>query len=170
MSENHAAIESTMQENRVFPPPADFAAKALIKSRAEYDRLYRESIDQPETFWAKQAERLHWFKKWDKVLEWNCPDAKWFVGGKTNVAYNCLDHQVAQGRGNKTAILGEGEPLTPSPGTPGGGRGEGPEVRKITYKQLLDDVCKLANGLKKLGVKKGDRVTIYMPMVPEAAV
>ncbi len=154
------AISSTLQENRLFPPPAEFAAKARIKSRAEYDRMYRESIDRPEEFWGKQAEGLSWFKKWDKVLEWNCPNAKWFVGGKLNVSYNCLDAQIEKGRGEKTAILWEAEPLNSGK----------PEIRKITFKQLRDDVCRFANGLKKLGVKKGDRVTIYMPMVPEAAV
>jgi acetyl-CoA synthetase len=159
MSEN---IESTLEERRVFPPPADFAAKARIGSRAEYDTLYRESIDNPEAFFGRMAGELHWFKKWDKVLDWQVPDAKWFVGGRTNVAYNCLDRHVEQGRGDKTAILWEGEPETAP--------GQGGEVRRITYRQLRDDVAKLANGLKSLGVKKGDRVTIYMPMVPEAAV
>ena len=160
MSADQENITSTQQENRLFPPPAEFVSQALLKSRAEYDRMYRESIDKPDQFWGKQALALHWFKKWDTVLEWNVPNAKWFNGGKINVAYNCLDHQIAQGRGEKTAILWEGEPLADGK----------PEVRKITYKQLTEDVCKFANGLKKLGVKKGDRVTIYMPMVPEAAV
>src|SRR5215204_388171 len=95
------AIESTQQETRLFPPDAAFTAKARIKSRAEYDKLYRESIDLPEQFWGRMAEELHWFKKWDKVLDWNVPNAKWFVGGKTNVAYNCLDRQVDAGRGDK---------------------------------------------------------------------
>lgn len=156
------AIESTMQENRVFPPPKDFAAKALVKSREEYDRMYRRSIDQPEQFWADVANELHWFKKWDRALDWNVPNAKWFVNGKTNLSYNCLDRQIASGRGDKVAILWEGEPEK----HPGGGG----EVRRITYKQLKDDVCRFANGLKNLGVKRGDRVTIYLPMIPEAAV
>ncbi|MEA2734864.1 MAG: acetyl-CoA synthetase [Humisphaera sp.] len=154
------SIESTMQEHRLFPAPPEFSAKARIKSMDEYKRMYRESIDNPETFWGKQAEQLHWFKRWDKVLEWNVPDAKWFVGGKINIAYNCLDAQIEKGRGDKTAILWEGEPLASGQ----------PEIRKISFKQLKDDVGRFANGLKKLGVKKGDRVTIYMPMVPEAAV
>jgi acetyl-CoA synthetase len=153
-------IESTLEEKRVFQPPADFAAKALIGSRAEYERLYRESIDQPEQFWGRMAEQLSWFKKWDKVLDWKPPYAKWFVGGKLNASYNCLDKQIEAGRGDKTAILWEGEPET-APGAGG-------EIRKITYRQLKDDVCRLANALKSLGVKKGDRVTIYMPMIPEA--
>lgn len=138
-------------------PPRRISARA-----PEYEKLYRESIDHPEQFFGRIAEELHWFKKWDKVLDWQVPNAKWFVGGKTNVAYNCLDRQIDLGRGDKTAILWEGEPETAA--------GAGGEVRKITYKQLRDDVSKLANGLKSIGVKKGDRVTIYMPMVPEAAV
>src|SRR3954454_15928146 len=159
MSDN---IESTLEEKRVFPPPPDFAAKALVGSMAEYQRLYRESIDQPDPFWGRMAGELTWFKKWDKVLEWNAPNAKWFVGGKTNLAYNCLDHQIDAGRGDKVALLWEGEPEAQP--------GQGGEVRRITYRQLRDDVCKLANGLKRLGVRKGDRVTIYMPMIPEAVV
>ena len=160
MSESQSAIESSQQENRVFPPPVEFSRQANIKSMEEYQRMYRQSIDEPDTFWGKLAESFHWFKKWDKVLEWNNPNAKWFVGGKTNVAYNCLDRQIAEGRGNKTAILWEGEPLADGK----------PEIRPITFSQLKDDVCRFANGLKKQGVKKGDRVTIYMPQVPEAAV
>src|SRR5688572_31305360 len=161
MSQANAAIESTMQENRLFPPAAEFSAKAHIKSREQYDKLYRQSIDDPETFWSNAANELEWFRKWDKVLDWKLPYAKWFVGAKTNLSHNCLDAQIKKGRGDKTAILWEGEPLAAS---------HGPEIRRVTYKQLKDDVCRFANGLKKLGVKKGDRVTIYMPMVPEAAV
>jgi acetyl-CoA synthetase len=109
------------------------------------------------------AERLHWFKKWDTVLDWKAPNAKWFVGGKLNVAYNCLDAQIAAGRGDKAAILWEGEPESGAPGSGG-------STLRITFSQLKDRVCRFANALKSLGVKKGDRVTIYMPMVPEAAV
>jgi acetyl-CoA synthetase len=155
-------IESTLQERRVFPPDPKFAANAWIKSRQQYEQMYRESIDHPDRFWAKIAEELHWFKKWDTVLDWKLPYAKWFVGGKTNVAYNCLDHQIANGRGNKTAILWEAEPESEPH--------SGGQVREITYAQLRDEVCRFANGLKKLGVRKGTRVTIYMPMIPEAAV
>jgi acetyl-CoA synthetase len=161
MSESQS-IESTLQEHRVFPPPAEFAARARIKSRAEYDRLYKQSIEDPDTFWSNVAKDLHWFKKWDKVLDWKIPNAKWFVNGKTNVAYNCLDHQVEIGNGDKTAILWEGE-LEDEPG-------QGGQVRKLTYRYLRDEVSRFANGLKKLGIKKGDVVTIYMPMVPEAAI
>ena len=157
------AIESTLQEARVFPPPAEFSKAAHVKSMDEYRALYRESIDQPEKFWAGMAESLHWFKKWDKVLDWKPPYAKWFVGGKLNASYNCLDAQIAAGRGEKTAILWEGELET-------GATGSGGFVQRISFNQLKDQVCQLANALKNLGVKKGDRVTIYMPMVPEAAV
>ena len=116
----------------------------------EYRELYEKSIRQPEEFWGKIAEQYHWFKKWDKVREWQLPDVKWFVGGKTNLSYNCLDLQIERGRGDHPAILWEGEP---------GDR------RTLTYGELKAEVCKFANALKKLGVRKGDRVTIYMPMV-----
>jgi acetyl-CoA synthetase len=159
MSESEGNIVSSQQEHRLFPPPMEFSQTAHIKSLDEYKKLYRESVDDTGKFWARIASELHWFKKWDTVLEWKAPDAKWFVGGKTNMAYNCLDRQIDAGRGDKIAILWEGEPLSDGQ----------PEVRRITYRQLRDEVSKLANGLKKLGVKKGDRVTIYMPMVPEAA-
>jgi acetyl-CoA synthetase len=161
MSNPQVGIESTQQEDRLFAPPPEFSAKAWIQSREQYDTMYRESIDRPEEFWGKIASELKWFKTWDRVLDWKLPNAKWFVGGKTNLSYNCLDAQIDAGRGDKTAILWEGEPM--AHGTP-------PEVRHISYSQLREDVCRLANALRKLGVQRGDRVTIYMPMVPEAAV
>jgi acetyl-CoA synthetase len=161
MAEAQSAIESSLQETRLFPPPAALSGSAHIQSMDQYQQMYRESIDDPEKFWGNVGKSFHWFEKWDKVLEWKAPNAKWFVGGRTNLAYNCLDRQVAEGRGDKTAIIWEAEPIAP------GGR---PEIRRISYRQLRDDVGRFANGLKKLGVKKGDRVTIYMPMVPEAAV
>jgi acetyl-CoA synthetase len=150
MSSN--AIDSVLKEQRVFEPPAEFRAGAQIKSRAEYERLYQEAKDDPEGFWAKIAQELHWFKPWDRVLEWKLPFAKWFLGGELNVSYNCLDRHVATWRKNKAAILWEGEPG---------------ESRTLTYQQLLREVSKCANVLKSLGVKKGDRVAIYMGMVPE---
>jgi acetyl-CoA synthetase len=161
MSGESSSIESTQVETRLFPPSPAFAAKARVKSRDEYDRMYRESIDSPETFWSRIAGELKWFKPWNKVLEWNVPHAKWFAGAQTNVAYNCLDRHIEAGRGDKVAILWEGEPIDAT--------GQ-PEIRRITYKQLKDDVCRFANGLKSIGVKKGDRVTVYMSMTPEAVV
>ena len=148
-------IESVLSESRVFPPPADFSEHAYVKSFEEYEKLYNESVADPEAFWAKQAEELHWFKKWDKVLEWNEPFAKWFVSGKINVSYNCLDRHLETWRKNKAAFIWEGEPG---------------EVRTLTYLQLHRQVCKFANVLKKLGVNKGDRVALYMPLVPELAI
>ncbi len=148
-------IESTLKETRIFPPPTDFAANAHVKSFEEYEKLYAEAAENPEAFWASQAENLDWFKKWDTVLEWNEPHAKWFVGGKINASYNCLDRHLTTWRKNKAAIIWEGEPG---------------EIRTLTYLQLYRQVCKFANVLKKLGVKKGDRVALYMPLVPELAI
>src|SRR6478672_8841952 len=150
-----AAIESILSEDRVFPPPAEFASEAHIKSFEEYERLYAEAEADPEAFWAKQADELHWFRRWDKVLEWNEPFAKWFVGGKINLSYNCLDRHLNTWRRNKAAIIWEGEPG---------------EQRTLTYQQLHREVCRFANVLKKLGVQAGDRVALYMPLVPELAV
>jgi acetyl-CoA synthetase len=161
MSQSAESIESTLQEERLFPPPPQFAAKARIGSREEYEKLYRESIQEPEKFFARAAEQLHWFSKWSKVLDWKPPYAKWFVGGKLNVSSNCLDAQIARGRGDAPAIVWEAEPLLDA---------KGGEVKRLSFRQLHAEVCRFANGLKSLGVKKGDRITIYMPMVPEAAV
>src|SRR5579862_8363121 len=150
MSSN--AIDSVLNEQRIFEPPPEFRAASQIKSRAEYERLYQEAKDDPESFWDKIARELHWFKAWDRVLEWKLPFAKWFLGGELNLSYNCLDRHVATWRKNKAAILWEGEPG---------------DSRTLTYQQLLREVAKCANVLKSLGVKKGDRVAIYMGMVPE---
>ncbi|MEP7213850.1 MAG: acetate--CoA ligase [Acidobacteriota bacterium] len=153
MSESN--IESILDEFRVFPPPADFAATAHVKSMDEYERMYAEAAADPEAFWAKQAEELHWFKKWDTVLEWNEPFAKWFVGGKLNIAYNCLDRHLSTWRRNKAAIIWEGETG---------------EIKTITYAQLHAEVSRFANVLKSLGVQTGDRVALYMPLIPALSV
>src|SRR5215813_10291316 len=145
-------IDSTLQELRKFECPESFSQLAHIKNLEEYERIYRESVEQPEKFWAGIAEELYWFKKWDKVLDWNVPWAKWFVGGQINLSYNCLDRHVQTWRKNKAAIIWESEPG---------------EVRTLTYQQLLQEVKKFANVLKSLGIKKGDRVAIYMGMTPE---
>ncbi len=146
------SIDSTLQEQRKFEPSAEFQKKAHIKSLEEYERLYKESVEQPEKFWGDVANELHWFKPWDKVLEWNAPWAKWFEGGQINLAYNCLDRHVQSGRANKTALLWEGEPG---------------DLRTLTYEQLLTEVKKFSNVLLGLGIKKGDRIAIYMGMTPE---
>ena len=148
-------IDSTLRENRVFPPPAEFSAKAHIRSLEEYEALYKQSIEDPERFWAGVAQELHWFKPWDKVLEWDLPWAKWFVGGKMNLSYNCLDRHALGARANKTALIWEGEPG---------------EIRRLTYAELHAEVQKFANALKSLGIRKGDRVAVYMGMTPELAI
>ncbi|MEE9211872.1 MAG: AMP-binding protein, partial [Phycisphaeraceae bacterium] len=157
MTQAPGTVQSVLQETRKFPPSSSFSSGAHIQSFEQYEQMYAESIKNPDKFWGEAAGELHWFKKWDRVLEWNLPDAKWFVGGKTNLSYNCIDRQVKDGLGEKVAIVWEGEPM------PDGA----PQIRKLTYNDLLREVGKFANVLKGLGVKKGDVVTIYMPMVPE---
>src|SRR5436190_5704581 len=160
--EKLADITSVLHETRVFKPRKEFAGSAHIKSLAQYRKLYNESIRSPEKFWGKQAKNeLIWFKPWRKVLQWKEPFAKWFVGGQLNASYNCLDRHLGTPTANKAALIWEGEPA--SPGRPG-------EERTLTYKQLHREVCRFANVLKRNGIKKGDRVLIYLPMVPEAAV
>jgi acetyl-CoA synthetase len=154
MSES-TAIESVLNETRVFQPPADFASTAEVSSFEEYEKLYTRAEADPESFWAEQADALHWFKRWETVLEWHPPFAKWFVGGKLNVSYNCLDRHLATWRRNKAAIIWEGEPG---------------EIKTITYLQLHQEVSRFANVLKSLGVQTGDRVALYMPLVPALAV
>jgi len=149
-------ISNVLNETRIFPPSPSFSQQASIGSMAQYQAIYDNSIQDIEGFWAKEAkEHLHWFKPFETTLEWDEPFAKWFVGGQTNVSYNCLDVHVNNGLGEKVAIYWEGEPG---------------DQRTVTYADLLRDVSRFANGLKKLGVQKGDRISIYMPMVPELAV
>ncbi len=155
-------IESVLNEERVFSPPKAFARQAHLKSLAEYRKLYRESIQSPEKFWSRQAKaELVWSKRWTRTLKWEEPYAKWFVGGQLNVSYNCLDRHLGTARANKAALIWEGEPA--APGKPG-------EERTLTYQQLHHEVCRFANVLKRHGLKPGDRVLIYLPMVPEAAI
>jgi acetyl-CoA synthetase len=155
-------FQSVLHENRVFRPAKTFSKDAHIRSLAEYKRLYNQSVRSPEKFWAKQAaQELAWFKPFRKVLEWKEPFAKWFSGGRLNVSYNCLDRHLGTPTANKAAIIWEGEPA--APGKPG-------EERILTYKQLHHEVCLFANVLKRLGVGPGDRVLIYLPMIPEAAI
>jgi acetyl-CoA synthetase len=153
--QNSTDIQSSLNEHRVFDPPSEFSSKAHIRSMAEYEHLYEEADRDPESFWARIAGELDWFEPWTKVLEWNVPWAKWFVGGKLNLSHNCLDRHVATWRKNKAAIIWEGEPG---------------EIRTLTYQQLLSAVSRCANVLKSFGVKQGDRVAIYMGMSPELAI
>ncbi len=149
------SIDSVLQEKRLFDPPKAFARQALLSDPQEYERLYRRSIDDPQGFWGEAAEEFHWFERWNEVLEWDEPHANWFVGGKTNLAYNCLDLQIERGLGNKVAFFWEGEPG---------------DKRVLTYSELLVEVSRLANVLKSKGIKAGDVVAIYLPMIPEAVV
>ena len=144
-------IDVLLQEDRKFPPPDEFARSADVSSAEIYDRAARD----PEAFWAAQAGELEWSKPWSKVLDWNPPWTKWFVGGKLNASVNCLDRHIRSSRRNKAALIWEGEPG---------------DKRTLTYWDLYREVCQFANVLKSLGVKKGDRVAIYLPMVPEAAI
>ena len=148
-------IHSFLREARLFPPPAAFSRAAEVKNLDEYRGLYRRSIDDPEGFWAEQAESLVWQERWHTVLEWKPPFAKWFTGGKLNLSENCLDRHATTWRKNKAAIIWEGEPG---------------DTRVLTYGELLREVCRFSNVLKSLGVAPGDRVGIYLPMIPEAAI
>src|SRR5438128_2871797 len=145
-----------MAKDSLFPPPKSFSKASAVRSRQEYARLYAAAQRSPENFWGAQAKQLDWFTPWKKVLDWSRPPfAKWFSGGKLNVAHNCLDRHLAGPRRNKAAIIWEGENF---------------EQQIVTYQELHRRVSKFSNALKKLGLKKGDRSIIYMPMVPEAAV
>ena len=149
-------LTSILNEMRVFPPPKSFSARAHIRSLTQYRKLYRESIQRPEVFWDRQAKaELVWFQPWKKVLQWKLPYAKWFVGGKINASYNCLDRHIKANLGNKTAIIWEGE--------------DGNQ-KTFTYAECYLEVNKLANAIKSLGIKKGDRVTIYLPRIPEIVI
>jgi acetyl-CoA synthetase len=148
-------IESHLIEKRVFKPSREIAKNARIKSLAQYRKMYRESIRSPDRFWAREAKELIWHKSWKKVLAWKAPFAKWFVGGQLNLSENCLDRHLAGPRRNKAAIIWEGEPG---------------EKRTLTYQQLHREVCRFANVLKRNKIRKGDRVIIYLPTTPEAAI
>jgi len=148
-------IENVLHESRIFPPPAEFTAQANIKSEEEYQELWQQAKDDPDGFWGELAENLDWFQKYDSVTTGEMPETKWFVGGKLNVSYNCLDRHLDSWRKNKAAIVWEGEPG---------------DSRVLRYQDLHREVCKFANVLKKLGIETGDRVTIYMPMIPELAI
>ncbi len=154
---SEANIESQLNEKPCLSSPAADLSVACTHSRAwpSMRRYRKRAMEDPENFWAEIASELHWFEKWSTVLEWDLPFSKWFVGGKTNVSYNCLDRHLATARKNKIAILWEGEPG---------------DVRALSYQMLYREVCKCANALKSLGLQKGDRATLYMGMVPELAI
>src|SRR5581483_7167084 len=147
----HAELSDLLREDRAFPPPPEFRAAAVAHDEA----IYAEAERDPEAFWARQASELEWMTPWTKVLDWNPPHAKWFVGGKLNASVNCLDRHLRGPRRNKAALIWEGEP---------GDR------RTLTYFELHRQVCAFANVLKSLGVRKGDRVALYLPLIPELAI
>jgi acetyl-CoA synthetase len=151
MSSESGSLEALLSEDRRFAPPEDFRARAVVGDPEIYARATRD----PEAYWEAWARELDWFEPWSDVLSWTPPHAEWFIGGKLNVAHNCLDRHVASGHGARPAIIWEGEPG---------------DTRTVTYAELRDEVCRFANALKGLGVQKGDRVTIYLPMIPEAVV
>ncbi len=148
-------IQSVLQETRSFPPTAEFVKQANISTEAQYQQMWTQAKNDPASFWGELASNLHWFKKWDHVLQGEMPETKWFVGGKINASYNCIDRHLTTWRKNKAAIIWEGEPG---------------DTRVLTYQDLHREVSKFANVLKKLGVTTGDRVTLYMPMIPELAI
>ena len=153
--QSSGSITSVLQETRVFPPPPEFAKTAHIGGLDEYQALWDRARDDPEGFWGEQARLLSWSKPWDKVLEWTPPFARWFVGGQLNASFNCIDRHCRGPEKNKAALIWEGEPG---------------ERRVLRYQDLLRDVSKFANVLKGLGVKKGDVVAIYLPMIPELVI
>jgi len=155
MAGSEIDIESVLKEQRVFAPDPAFASSAHVKSLTEYERIYRQSVEDPESFWSGVARELDWFTFPTLVLDWNCPDAKWFVGGVLNISHNCLDRHLSTWRRNKAAIIWEGEPG---------------DQRVLTYQMLHREVCRFAAALKRLGVRSGDRVALYMPMIPELAI
>ena len=150
-SKSHAEFDDLLKEDRTYPPPVDFRARAVVRD----ERLYADAERDPEGFWARFASELEWSRPWDKVLDWQAPHAKWFVGGRINASVNCLDRHVRGARRNKAALIWEGEP---------GDR------RTLTYFDLYRQVSMFANVLKSLGVRKGDRVAIYLPLIPELAI
>lgn len=154
MAVDERTIGLYMEEKRQFPPPKKFSERAHIKSMAQYNKIYKKSVEDPNSFWAEQAEALDWYKKWNKVEQYDFKklEIKYFSGGKLNASYNCVDRHLKTWRRNKAAIIWEGEPG---------------DSRTLTYQELYHEVCKFATVLKRHGVKKGDRVTIYLPMVPE---
>ncbi len=157
MEKRKRNINSVMHEKKVFAPPKEFRKKAYIKSMDEYKKIYNKSIKNPEMFWAECAKQLHWFKKWKKVFSYTKkPFVKWFEGGQLNVSYNCLDRHLSTSRKNKAAIIWEGDDET--------------ETETYTYGQLHRLVCRFANALKSNGIKKGDTVCLYMPMIPELVI
>ncbi|MCA9140897.1 MAG: AMP-binding protein, partial [Planctomycetales bacterium] len=155
-SSGSGQIDHVLDESRLFPPPAEFTQKAVINSNEQYEELYTRARDDRDGFWNQEAlEHLHWFQPFGEVCKWDAPNAQWFIGGKTNACYNCVDRNIELGNGDKAAIIWEGEPG---------------DSRTLTYNELKTEVCKCAAALRELGIEAGDVVSIYMPMTPELAI
>ena len=154
-SSGSQSIQSVLKETRTFAPPATFSAQAHIGSRQQYEAMWKRAKDDPAGFWGEMAENLDWFRRWDSVLQGQMPETRWFSGAKINASYNCVDRHLKGARRNKAAIIWEGEPG---------------DTRVLRYQDLHREVCRFANVLKKLGVQLGDRVTLYMPMIPELTI
>ena len=153
---NSGQIDHVLIEDRLFPPPKSFTENAVISSQKQYEEMYARAAEHSDAFWKEQAEEhLHWFHPFDEVCQWTPPKAQWFVGGKTNASYNCLDRHIEAGKGDRTAIIWEGEPG---------------DTRTLSYSELRSEVAKCAAGLKQLGIGVGDVVSVYMPMTPELAI
>ncbi|TWU23874.1 Acetyl-coenzyme A ligase [Novipirellula galeiformis] len=149
-------IDHVLIEDRLFPPPAEFAKKAVFSTTAQYEEMYNRAAESPDEFWREEAlEHMHWFEPFGEVCKWDAPNVEWFVGGKTNASYNCLDRHINAGRGDRKAIIWEGEPG---------------DTRVLTYSELRTEVCKCAEAMKQLGIGIGDVVSIYMPMTPELTI
>ncbi len=156
MTDVSGQIDHVLNEDRSFPPPAEFTEKAVFSSTDQYQQMYDRAVQDRDGFWKEQAEEhLHWFEPFQEVCKWDAPNVEWFAGGKTNASYNCLDRHIEAGRGDKTAIIWEGEPG---------------DTRTLTYSELRTEVAKCAAGLRELGIDQGDVVSIYMPMTPELAI
>ncbi|HLA10109.1 MAG TPA: acetate--CoA ligase [Pyrinomonadaceae bacterium] len=155
MSTAPTNIESVLQEDRVFPPAPEFSSQAHVKSMDDLERLRAAASADPEAFWGEMAQELEWFQPWEQVLKWELPHAQWFIGGKINISHNCLDKHLRTWRRNKAALIWEGEPG---------------DQRTLTYQQLHTEVCRFANVLKQAGIQAGDRVALYLPLVPELAI
>ncbi|MDG2223332.1 MAG: acetate--CoA ligase [Rubripirellula sp.] len=156
MTDTSGQIDHVLNEDRTFPPPAEFTEKAVFSSTSQYDEMCQRAREDRDGFWKEEAENhLHWFEPFNEVCRWDAPNVEWFVGGKTNASYNCLDRHIEAGRGDRTAILWEGEPG---------------DTRTLTYAELRTEVAKCAAALQELGVETGDVVSVYMPMTPELAI
>src|SRR6056297_1369656 len=163
MSDPSGQIDHILSEDRTFPPPAEFTQQAVLRTQQQYESMVAAVAQDRDGFWRSEAnEHLHWFEPFDSVCHWEAPHVQWFAGGKTNASYNCLDRQIQAGRGDKPAIIWEGEPVDSD--------GNAVDTRQLTYAQLKQEVAKCAEALRELGVQSGDVVSIYMPMTPELAI